>query len=70
MSKLKIDKDVPIPARRNGAIPFANMQSGDSVFVPGEVMKNPASSAKQWAAKHGGEFIVRRVEGGYRVWRV
>jgi len=66
-----IEKNVPVPpGRRTGSrIPFARMEIGDSVFLPGDPKKfNSVSVAA--AKKYGFKFTQRRVGGGVRIWRV
>jgi hypothetical protein len=78
---LKIEKDVPLPERTYGTAseyPFAEMDIGDSFFVPygtsSEIerktllakVKNSASYARK---KKLGGFAVRGVPGGVRCWK-
>lgn len=81
-----IEKGIPIPAAqpRGAAVkyPFAQMEIGDSFFVPSVVkgdetadkaaerLKSSLSSHKRRAQKQTGFVLtVRVVDGGVRVWR-
>lgn len=77
MSKIKIDKDIPIPkgstrpknpSRRERELPFNEMEIGDSFFVP----KEDLSYVRTRASRELDLFSVFQVkeEGGYRCWRV
>ena len=52
---IKIDKDIPMPEKGGGGVrktyPFADMQPGDSVFLP--LKKNGANAALRSARKRG-----------------
>ncbi len=71
MSDYAIEKGVPIPPRnpsRKGATkyPFEKMEVGDSFFVP---LMREFSAASRWCKDHPDwKLLVRKVEGGYRVW--
>lgn len=76
----QIEKGIEVPAKkilagRNSVYPFATMEVGDSFFVP-QVDGKPKtdgsirSAARQVAKKLGFKFTVRRVDGGFRCWRV
>jgi hypothetical protein len=72
----KIESGIPLPLRENnGHVPgeltvtLMKMNVGDSVFVPSD--KKTAHSFDTTAKKHTGyRYAKRRVEGGYRIWRV
>ena len=62
-----IEKGVALPTRAlNGKYPFAEMEVGDSFFVP----KKRTIQTKSAATQLGFKFKVRHVDGGCRVWRV
>ena len=77
----KIEKGIPIPVSktvtrqgrgRDRLYPWAEMQVGDSFFVPGEakrigVASHASAVCKRYAPKR---FVSRKVEGGVRIWRV
>jgi hypothetical protein len=75
----QIEKGIEVPAKKifvgKSVYPFATMEVGDSFFVP-QVDGKPKtdgslrSSARQAAKKFGFKFTVRRVDGGFRCWRV
>jgi hypothetical protein len=68
---LDIQKDVPLnPLKRYR---FAEMAIGDSMFFDTlQEVESAASAAYSFAKTHGNGFRVtrRKVEGGYRLWRV
>lgn len=50
--------------------PFVSMGIGDSVFIEGQTPTGKAASAaKKTAARKGIHFIIRREDGGIRIWR-
>lgn len=71
---MKIEKNVPLPARKTGCAKFSEtveaMQEGDSVFV--DTFKDAAALSNSIARKHplGKGAIRAQRDGGYRVWRV
>lgn len=72
----KIEKDVPLVEWKRGpkyTYPFGDMQVGDSFFVRAEPrFRGLHNSALNFVRKHEPDkkFSVRRVEGGFRCWRV
>lgn len=68
---LQIDRNIEIPEGRS-RYPFADMEVGDSIFFPDE---RKASSARVAAVRYASRyhptwvFTLRRVEGGWRLWR-
>ena len=82
---LKIDKDVPVPARRRltavGLEHFAAMDVGDSIGVPlpKEYRNKPTiwagtnrlrNAAYNYGKRAGKKFTVRAMPNEIRVWRV
>lgn len=75
----QIESGIPIPPRRSPNIavyPFAEMNVGDSFFVPksdgGTVtaaLSRVQSAAGAHSRRHGGKFSIRRQDDGVRVWR-
>lgn len=74
-----IEKCIPIPPQGRSPgppskYPWAQMEVGDSFFVPGAppkgVAKQLKSAASQQATRHGRRYATRLVEGGVRVWRI
>lgn len=74
MTAFKIDKSVPIPAKRKGRskYPFATMEVGDSFLVDAASRIKTVSALAVYKKKaHPKQkFTVRRVEDGVRVWRI
>ena len=76
MSKIKIEKNIPIPPTkprgRQSPFPFAEMEVNDSFFFD-----NPKGH-KQWNSPHAWrrkfqpdwKFVIRPENGGFRCWRV
>lgn len=75
---LDIEKNVPVPpgAGRVGRYPWAEMEVGDSFFVQAIHGKRAQSTigtaGLSWAARNHPDrkFTVRKVDGGYRCWRI
>lgn len=69
-----IDKGVPIPAAGNRRrYKFGSMAIGDSLFFETlEKMESAASSARGYAKRNNPDFKLtcRKMEGGYRLWRI
>ncbi|MBN3822328.1 hypothetical protein G3O00_01680 [Burkholderia sp. Ac-20384] len=71
-----IEKGLPIPSPMRGRpqrYPFSRMEIGDSFFVAGEqaaLLKELSNCANYHRRRHGGNFVVRAVDGGVRAWRV
>ena len=67
MSKLPIDKNVPLPMR----FPFDGMQVGDSFAVPPDVSRPAINvAAMRYGRKHGVKFTVRLMpDRSLRCWR-
>lgn len=70
---LTIDTQVPAPrARERQSYPFMDMRVGDSFLITDpELVRNARSAAWMFGKRHQGvRFSCRRVEGGWRLWRV
>ena len=71
MDEFKIEKGVPCPKRNRTHGKWqklaAMMKKGDSVVLPTGTQKSGLFSAIRRA---GGQACSRRVENGYRVWRI
>lgn len=76
MITLTIEKGIPIPARTTRGptrcrYPFADMEIGDSVFVPETLHNNPRGSLLKQRPK---KFVMRQqIVGdviGLRIWRI
>jgi len=63
-----IEKNVPMPVRR-GAYPIAEMEVGDSFFFDGDEKKARAVRSSAFNLKDGHTYVIRAVDGGYRLWR-
>lgn len=66
---IKIDKNVPIPPAGQGRprkYPFDEMDVGDS-FFSGSIASVESSA---YSRNDGKKFVLRKVRGGVRVWRV
>ena len=76
--EIKIEKGVPAPslAHGNQKFPFPLLEVGDSFFVGTSNRTARAErirlydAARAWSQRHEGKMLVRRVDGGVRVWRV
>jgi len=67
-----IDKDIPIPGRRNLVksplrIALEAMQVGDSIFLDTHEQHEFVRGSRK--ALHPMVFTTRKVEGGWRAWR-
>jgi len=69
---LTIERNVPAPDwQRREKYPFPNMAVGDSfLLTKAALVKNARSAAWMYSRRHGGRFSCRKVEGGWRIWRV
>ena len=74
---IEIEKGVPLPKRsrgpgrpRSGKYPFQQMEVGDSFLISNVASNSVACISGRWAKRTGFKFSQRKVEGGYRVWRV
>lgn len=73
MSKIdveyKVDKGIPIPVRRNKAVPLAQLEVGESIGFPIEFRANVASRASKLKAQ-GREYTIKKEdELTARIWR-
>ena len=70
----EIEKDVPIPERqlKSSKYGLEKMEPGDSIFIPSETrLSGIHSLADYYALRHPPKkFTTRKVEGGYRIWRI
>jgi hypothetical protein len=63
---------VPLETVRTGfkaTYPFAEMEVGDSFFVPGKKSSQLGNFCSYQRLKTGRKFTVRQVDGGCRIWR-
>lgn len=77
MTQYVIEKGVPVVDSRGrpNVYPFGQMEIGDSFFASKDTdkslhMNTVRRAASAWATRHGVKMIVRKVEGGVRIWRV
>lgn len=67
----KIDKGIPIQKFNSlTKYPWAEMEVGDSFFVPGTRVTRLNGSKAYWERKLSTKYITRTKEGGVRVWRI
>ena len=72
----KIEKDIPAPLPNTkgvGKYPWREMKIGDSFFIPyADTNYSQVNSAPSYFSRRNPEykFTVRKVEGGYRIWRI
>lgn len=72
LNNLKIEKGVPIKAFRfsQNTELLKKMEIGDSIFFKEDNSSNIRNSFYSIAKRVGIKILVRRVEGGCRLWRV
>jgi hypothetical protein len=68
----KIETEIPMPSKRvRDKYPLADMQVGQSFFVPAEKVQNLREAISQRKRRGGTDaFTVRKNEGGHRCWRI
>lgn len=70
--KIKIEKGIPYK-NNSGGLPFDKMEVGDSFLIPNEIpyktVRVRAIQFSKLKKKHY-KFSIRKVENGYRCWRV
>ena len=74
-NQYEIDKGVVIPRSRGVTAhpyPFGEMEPGDSLFIERTGKSVNISNVKAAAEKRvpGTKWTTRKVEGGFRIWRV
>lgn len=70
---IAIEKGIPMPASQAGRhrlYPWNEMEVGDSFLMPVTRGQTALNQCQKASARYGRKFSVRKVEGGYRVWRV
>lgn len=74
---ITIDKNVPMPeGRARSRYPYADMEVGDSFFVvtngtdENATARRLRGSSFTYGKKAGSKFSVRKMDNGFRVWRV
>ena len=67
MGSFKIEKNIPIPPRRDCAASVIDkMEIGDSVLCKNQT---EATAIRMTATRHNRRISQRKVKGGIRVWR-
>ena len=67
---MNIEQNVPIKERRQPvAIPYKDLNVGDSVFVEGVTLQNVCNRNWRWGKKLGRAYVARKEGEGIRVWR-
>lgn len=69
-SKIKIERNIPIPVEKGRKYPFKEMEIGDSFYVEGVKHNSLSGVATVIGYRLGMKFIVRRWKTGLRCWRV
>ena len=70
---ITIEKGIEIPnqkwarIKRKPKYPFQEMEMGDSFFVKNDAAR---ASAHNFAKENKVAFTSRKVDGGYRIWRI
>jgi hypothetical protein len=77
---VKIDKAIPLPRRRmrvrTTKYPLAQLEVGESFFMEGATYNQATGIVQSYYRTHGQEggegrtFTIRKLEGGFRIWRV
>ena len=71
----EVESNVPTPPVNEGRpghskYPLRDMEIGDSFGFPYDDVKLVRSAIGTYNRRHEGKFIVRKVDGGARCWRV
>ena len=71
-NEVKIEKGIKIPTARMRSEhwPIADMGVGDSFLVPASSVANVRRLASNYQLRLKTKYTVRKVEGGYRCWRI
>lgn len=70
---LQIEEGVPLPTRGRTKYPFKDMLQGDSILFTNSKQAHSARvSALRFVRAHEPEwaFLLRRVQEGWRLWRI
>ena len=68
----EIEKNVKMPELsrgHQGKYPWDEMEVGDSFFIPRDAISGNASQLARHRKARGEAHTVRKVEGGWRIWR-
>lgn len=68
----KLTRDISVSRKgTNAKYPFAEMEIGESFYMPDPQARAAARSAHQYSARNPGyKFNTRKDESGIRIWRV
>lgn len=68
----KIEKGIIYEKRYKHPLPLEKMEIDDSIFIPFEkITYNVLNATKSYYSKKSGKkFSVRKVDDGYRLWRL
>lgn len=71
----RIERNIPIPPfvggrGRPAKYPLADMQVGDSFFMPAAIKNSVAGCATSHGKRYNKKFTIRRDANGYRCWRL
>jgi hypothetical protein len=77
-TKIRIQKGIPIPpvkprgmdGRTSSKYPWREMEVGDSFLFPAPITRQSYAAARQAERLTNYHFAVRRLDEGYRCWRV
>ena len=69
---VEIEKGIPLPPirRRGPGYPFKSLSVGESFVVPDAPASRISANMSYWARKLGTKYTIRKIEEGYRVWRI
>lgn len=74
MRPYKVERNIPIPqktgAGRKSKYPIALLKPGESFKVPTDKRQSVRAGISAHKKRHGGKFVTRTVNGGFRIWRV
>ena len=75
MNEIKVEKGVEIPPMKaHNKYPWDRLEVGDSFFVTltnrnEHSLRSSLAACANNRSRRGNKFIVRKVDGGFRVWR-
>lgn len=65
----EIEKGIKVPTKAHSKYPFDKMKVGDSFLVPAEQQNHARVTAYAYAKRNNIKIVVRKVDGGFRIWR-
>lgn len=68
----RIEKGIPLPpSRRQGKYPIAQLEVGDSFFVPdADLPKSRGQGFHSLGKRYAFKLAIKNEDGGIRIWRV